>query len=198
MPLVKTQAAQSVQAAVSAPAPSWNIVITAQRWEQKRLREQLIPYGDFQTSHLRGVLTGQVRGVREFFEELSRAEANDPQFFTRISKIVPVDYGFSFTGSRDFHEQAEKVMLKYLDAVGDRTFHLRCDRRGLGDELNSTEIERRLGEVIYETLKARGKSPHVKFKDPDILIACEIVGSECGIGMISRELRRQFPFLKMF
>jgi tRNA(Ser,Leu) C12 N-acetylase TAN1 len=37
----------------------------------------------------------------------------------------------------------------------------------------------------------------VDFHDPDIIIAIEIVGDECGIGFITKSLRERYPFVKV-
>lgn len=38
---------------------------------------------------------------------------------------------------------------------------------------------------------------HVDLHDPDIIIAVEIVGDECGVGFMTKALRQRYPFVKV-
>jgi len=74
---------------------------------------------------------------------------------------------------------------------------VRVERRGHKGELHTHELERRLGDYLWEQLQERGEQPAVSFKDPDIVIAVEITGPTAGIAVIPRQLRRDFTFVKI-
>jgi len=37
----------------------------------------------------------------------------------------------------------------------------------------------------------------IGLKDPDAIVAVELIGDECGVGMITRTMRERFPFVKV-
>ena len=42
-----------------------------------------------------------------------------------------------------------------------------------------------------------GDVPLIDFKDPDAIVAVELIGDECGVGLITRTMRERFPFVKV-
>jgi tRNA(Ser,Leu) C12 N-acetylase TAN1 len=109
---------------------------------------------------------------------------------------VPVERTFPFT--------VETLPLLLRDAVGGYAeqidsglFYVRVERRGHAGEIHSQTLEQELDRTLIEMLKERGAEPHVNFKDPDVIIAIEIVGDECGVGLITRGMRERFPFVKV-
>jgi len=32
---------------------------------------------------------------------------------------------------------------------------------------------------------------------PDVIVAVELIGDECGVGLITRPMRERFPFVKV-
>jgi len=63
--------------------------------------------------------------------------------------------------------------------------------------MQTQELERRLGDFLWDRLEGLGARPVVSFRDPDVILALEIVGSTAGIGLISRQLRNDFAFVKV-
>ncbi len=43
----------------------------------------------------------------------------------------------------------------------------------------------------------RGRAPRVEFRDPDAVLVVETVGDAAGLGVITRALRSEFPFVKI-
>ena len=50
---------------------------------------------------------------------------------------------------------------------------------------------------MWQALEARGGSPRVDFRDPDAVLVVETVGDEAGIGVLTRPMRAEFPFVKV-
>jgi len=71
------------------------------------------------------------------------------------------------------------------------------ERRGHAGDIHSQSLKQELGRTLMETLKEGGAESHVDFKDPDAIVAVEIIGDECGIGLITRAMRQRFPFVKV-
>jgi len=42
-----------------------------------------------------------------------------------------------------------------------------------------------------------GDEPIIDFKDQDAIVAADLIGDECGVGMIIRTMREHFPFVKV-
>jgi len=42
-----------------------------------------------------------------------------------------------------------------------------------------------------------GDEPLIDPKDPDAIVAVEVIGDECGDGLITRTMRQRFPFVKV-
>jgi tRNA(Ser,Leu) C12 N-acetylase TAN1 len=174
----------------------WNVVATAKNLEQRHLARRLKRLGDFWWTPFLGVLVGRVEDHQAFFEQLQRQEDSRPGFLAPLSKLVPVERTFPFT--------VETLPLLLRDAVGGYAeqidsglFYVRVERRGHAGEIHSQTLEQELDRTLIEMLKERGAEPHVNFKDPDVIIAIEIVGDECGVGLITRGMRERFPFVKV-
>jgi protease I len=76
-------------------------------------------------------------------------------------------------------------------------FHVRAERRGHRGVIDSHACERALGAFLWEGLEARGGRPQVHFHDPDVVLAVEVVGDTAGLGLVTRELRARFPFVRI-
>ena len=66
----------------------------------------------------------------------------------------------------------------------------------MGD-IHSQPREQELGRTLVAHLREQGATPLIDFKDPDGIVAVELIGDECGIGLITRTKRKRFPFVKV-
>lgn len=188
------------------PAPSdpadlarveaWNVLATAKNHEQGHLARRLKRFGDFRWSTYAGLLVGRVEDHQAFFEQLRRGEEIEPGFLLPLARLVPLDRTFLFTADTLIPLLTTEVRA-YAERIGTGSFHVRVERRGHKDEIHPRSIEEALAGVVIESLAQRGCTSHVEFHDPDFIIAVEIVGDECGIGLITKSLRRQYPFVKV-
>jgi tRNA(Ser,Leu) C12 N-acetylase TAN1 len=59
-------------------------------------------------------------------------------------------------------------------------------------------VEREVGGYFYDLIeKVHGRKPKVNLKNPDKLIAIEIVGNRCGIGFITKEMREKYSVIRV-
>jgi tRNA(Ser,Leu) C12 N-acetylase TAN1 len=54
-----------------------------------------------------------------------------------------------------------------------------------------------VGEALLDAAARHGAAARVSFRDPDVIVALETTGSTVGIGLLTRELRLRFPFVRM-
>jgi len=175
---------------------TWNVLATAKNLEQRHLARRLKRFGDFRWAPYLGLLIGRVEDHQAFFDQLRRCEENEPGFLFPLARLVPLDRTFIFT-TDTLVPLLKSEVLGYAEQIGSGSFHVRVERRGHKDEIHSRQIEQALAEALIEALSKRGHTPHVDFHDPDVIIAIEIVGNECGVGFITKSLRERYPFVKV-
>lgn len=176
--------------------PAWNVVVTAKDHEQRHLVMCVKRLGDFWWTLFLGLLVGCVADHEAFCEQLRRSKEERPGFLRPLARLIPIDRTFTFQVEH-LQVQLEQAVLAYADRIDDGSFYVRIERRGHVGEIHSQTLEQGLGRTLVETLKERGAEPHVDFKDPDAIVAVELIGDECGIGLITRAMRQRFPFVKV-
>ena len=65
-----------------------------------------------------------------------------------------------------------------------------------GVMIDTPSTERAVGELVDRLASERGNPVKVRFDNPDVILAIEIIGSSTGLALITRE-RRRFPFVKV-
>lgn len=175
---------------------AWNVLATAKNLEQRHLARRLKRFGDFRWAPYLGLLIGRVQDHQAFFDQLLRCEENEPGFLFPLARLVPLDQTFIFT-TDTLVSMLKSEVLGYADQIGSGSFYVRVERRGHKDEIHSRQIEQALADALIESLSKRGHTPHVEYHDPDAIIAIEIVGNECGVGLITKSLRERYPFVKV-
>jgi tRNA(Ser,Leu) C12 N-acetylase TAN1 len=55
--------------------------------------------------------------------------------------------------------------------------------------------ERVLGDDLGSELERGGVYAGVDFREPDVVLAVELIGDRGGIGLVTRELRERHPFV---
>jgi tRNA(Ser,Leu) C12 N-acetylase TAN1 len=174
----------------------WNVLATAKDHEQRHLARRLKRFGDFRWSPYLGVLIGRVEDHQAFFDQLRRSEEIEPGFLLPLARVVPLDKTLTIDPA-SLLPTLEAEVLGYADQIGSGSFYVRVERRGHKGEIHSQQIEQELDHALIELLTHRGCTPRVDFLNPDVTIAIEIVGNECGIGMITKSLRERYPFVKV-
>jgi tRNA(Ser,Leu) C12 N-acetylase TAN1 len=174
----------------------WNILATSLEGRRDALLVSLRKLGQFRPAGYRNVVAGLVADREVFLGRVRDALRVDMLLPTALAKIVPVDATLRFEPVDPLPALADAVE-PMLDRLGGGTFFVRCERRGLKGRLHSPTLERDLADRIWRALEARGHTPRVAFQDPDAVLVVETLGDEAGIGVITRALRQQYPFVKV-
>ncbi len=174
----------------------WNMLATAKDLEQRHLAKRLKHFGDFHRTAFRGVMVGRVEDRETFLEQLGRWEEDQPGFLDPVARIVPIDRTFEFTVA-DFSTALKEAVLAYADMIDNGSFYVRIERRGHAGEIHSQHVEQELDQAVRETLAQKGMTPAIDFKNPDVIVVAETVGDVCGVGVITRAMRTQYPFIRV-
>ena len=174
----------------------WNVLATARNHAHGRLARRLKRFGDFRWAPYLGVLIGRVEDHEAFFDQLRLAGEVKPGFLLPLARLVPLERTFVFT-TDTLIPLLKAELLTSADQIGSGSFYVRIERRGHKGEIHSRQIEQELAHALIASLEERGCTPHVDFHDPDVIIAIEIIGDECGVGFITKSLRARYPFVKV-
>jgi tRNA(Ser,Leu) C12 N-acetylase TAN1 len=174
----------------------WNVVVTSYMRQEDRLFKELAGLGEFHHSGFREVIIGLVPDVGEFLETLRRWWDAKPFLQDLLSAVVPLRSVFPFT-LENLLPRLKEAALALGPEIGDRAFYVRVKRRGHKGELSSQELEQDLDEFLKDELAARGQQCHIDFESPEIILVVEIIHNQCGLGLVSRELKARYPFIKV-
>jgi tRNA(Ser,Leu) C12 N-acetylase TAN1 len=174
----------------------WNLVVTARSGRRSDLAYALRPVVKLKHAGFPDVSIGRAADVEACLAAIA-ARADDRQLVPDVlARVVPVARTF-LVDATELESQLLAETASCVDALVGRSFHVRVERRGQKEVARSDGLERRLGTGLVDALRARGAEPRVTFDDPDCIVAIELVGRVCGIGLVDRELRRRFPFVRV-
>lgn len=174
----------------------WNVVVTVHEEGFEQVEQVLDPMGELARTRYHNVLVLKVEDLEEFLGKLDDLCAVNPDLAERyLSKVVPLMRSFDFRSSEEFEERAKAAVRELAPELADRSFHVRVDRRGMRERIDSQEEERLLGDEIFDVLEERGESAEVTFDDPDAVVAVETVSDRAGVGLLWREDRQDRPYL---
>lgn len=176
--------------------PSWNVVVAAKDHEQRHLARCVKRLGDFWWTPFLGLLVGRVADHDAFCEQLRRSEEERPGFLRPLARLIPIDRTFTFQVEH-LPAQLEHAVLAYADRLDSGSFYVRIERRGHAGDIHSQPLEQELDRTLLAHLREQGAAPLIGFKDPDAIVAVELIGDECGVGLITRTMRERFPFVKV-
>src|SRR5881397_2884310 len=169
---------------------SWNVLATSLEGRRDALLMALRRLGKFRRGGYRNVVVGAVESVDEFLARVHEALDADPLLPTALARVVPIE---APTAVETLAAAAEP----FVDRLAGGSFFVRLERRGLKGRLHTPTVERALGDHVWCALEARGHTPRVEFKDPDAVLVIETIGDEAGIGVVTRAIRTQHPFVKI-
>jgi tRNA(Ser,Leu) C12 N-acetylase TAN1 len=194
--MIMRQSAVSTGREEPQPLPSWNVVVTAKDHEQRHLVRLVKRLGDFWWTPFLGLLVGRVEDHEAFCEQLRRSEEQRPGFLRSLARLIPIDRTFTFQVEH-LPAQLERAVLAYADRIDSGSFYVRIERRGHAGDIHSQPLEQELGRTLLAHVREQGAAPLIDFKDPDAIVAVELIGDECGVGLITRTTRERFPFVKV-
>ncbi len=164
----------------------FNVIITSFRGEQWELLRALKDKGTFKKTSFRDVLIGYVEDIQKFLEEI------DKDLPLSLSRVVILKEIFEFQDADSLIKTLKQKVKAYADVIKKyNSFRVTVERRGLKGKLNSRELEKKLGGIIYEQTKVK-----VDLKNPEIELVIEILDNVCGLGLIDAKLRKKYPFIR--
>ncbi len=174
----------------------WNVVVTGHMGQQPRLLRELADLGEFEASGFREVLLGRVPDLHGFLEVLRQRWQEQPFLPQFLSTVTPVTVVFPFT-LENLLPRLKEASQAFLPELGHKAFYVRVKRRGHKGEIKSQEVEQELDHFLLETLAAVATPGHIDFTHPDVIFMVELLHNQCGIGLITREMRERYPFIKV-
>jgi tRNA(Ser,Leu) C12 N-acetylase TAN1 len=170
----------------------WNVLAIGERNTGKALLRELEEYGEFERSGFRDVLIGSVKDIVEFLEDAESKKCPN------LKRVIPIDETF-YVSPENLIGILKRGVERYIDEIDPgETFGFRVERRGMKEDISSQAVEREVGGYFYDLLeKVHGRKPKVNLKNPDKLIAIEIVGNKCGISFITKEMREKYSLIKI-
>jgi tRNA(Ser,Leu) C12 N-acetylase TAN1 len=175
---------------------AWNVLVTSREGGHRRLRRALYRLVRLHRTGFRNVLVGQVAEIEPFLAVVAGLCRQRPIVESWLGKIVPMERTF-VVDAEHFDTQLQAETATVLDRLSGRSFHVRIERRGHKGVISTHAAEQRLGEHLYTLLQNRGQRPVVAFRDADVVLAIEIIGNVAGLGLVTRELRQRWPFVKI-
>ena len=175
----------------------WNIVITVQpgSGHEHQLLGALARFGRFRPTAFHGVCMGKVDNIDAFLEALHLASEAGKSWFTHLGRAIPVEATFFFA-PETLAERFKGAAAPLVDRMASGSFHVRLERRGLEGKIPSPAIEREVAEHLFDIAAGQKKVLRTDFQDPDYIVIAETLGEECGVGLLTRELRTRYPFVQ--
>jgi len=168
------------------------VVLTSHRYGERELLRQLKELGDFNQTGFKDVIRGNVEDLEAFLEELEKR-----RLFT-LSRVVPIEKSFIFSPERVVEEFCEAVESLLEKIRKGESFGIAVERRGLKEAFSSQEVAKEVGTFISKALEERdGAKPMVNLRDPDKAVVFETLGRWCSVGVISKEMREKYFYLKL-
>lgn len=168
------------------------VVLTSYRYGERELLEQLRELGDFYRTEFRDVVRGRVENLEVFLQELEKRN-----IFT-LSRVVPIEKSFIFSPRRVVEQIYEAVRPLLKKIRKGESFSVIVERRGLKGAFFSQEVTKEVGTFISKALEEKnGEKPKVDLGDPDKAVIFETLGRWCGVGIIAKEMREKYFYLKL-
>lgn len=165
----------------------WNVVVTVHEEGFDQVEQVLGPMGELERTAYHNVLVMRVEDPGEFLERLDGLCAVNPDLAERhLSKVLPMRRCFDFATPEEFEEGARRNVRDLAPELAGRSFHVRVDRRGMRDRIDSQEVERMLGDEIFAALEEDGETAEVTFDDPDAVVVVETVSDRAGVALLTR------------
>jgi tRNA(Ser,Leu) C12 N-acetylase TAN1 len=172
----------------------WNLVVTAHGGRRHDLVHALRPIVRLRRAGYSEVMIGCAADIEACLAAIA-ARANETFAAEVLARVVPVARTFAL--APDLEAQLRSETATFVDALVGQSFHVRVERRGQRGVVRSDHLERLLGTALVAALRGRGESPLVTFRDPDVIVAVELIGEMGGVGLVPRVLRERFPFVRL-
>ena len=174
----------------------WNVVLTSHANQEGHLLAELVGLGEFQTTGFREVIIGKVPDIPTFLETLGRRWQEQLFLPEMLSTVVPVRTVFPFT-PETLLGRLEDQVKPLTPEIGEQPFYVRLKRRGHKGEIATQEVEQALDRFLKEEIITLGLTPTIDFHNPGVIVVVETIHNQCGVGLITRDLKARYPFIKV-
>jgi tRNA(Ser,Leu) C12 N-acetylase TAN1 len=175
----------------------WNVVVTVREKGFILACELLEEFGRIQKTAYFNVLVMKVENAQEFLEGLQKEISQDPGIMNFLARVIPVSEVFDFRTPEEFESKAGEAALHWASKLAGKSFHVRIRRRGFKGRLSSMEEERLLADILLKALGKAETPGQITFKNPDAVLAVEILGQQAGLSLWNREELERYPFLRL-
>ncbi|HSP99140.1 MAG TPA: THUMP domain-containing protein [Candidatus Dormibacteraeota bacterium] len=174
--------------------PEWNVLVTTREGEQRAVRRALWRLVRLRPSGYRNVRIGHADDVDGMLAGIADLIERGALRRQQLGRVLPIARTFRVDAAQ-FDAQLRAATDPLLPQLAGRRFHVRIERRGHKGVIHTAESERALGDHLGSELEARGAYAGIDFRDPDIVLAVELIGDRGGVALVTRELRERFPFV---
>ncbi len=174
----------------------WNVLVTAQKRQERYLLRLLKNFGEFKGSGYRDVVIGNVADTFAFLDALEVIRRETPEKLRSLGQIVPLEENFKFDVA-DFMEKAKEAICPYITQVENCKFFVRVVRRGHKGEISGMETEKELDGFILATLEDNEKRATVSIEEFEKMIVIETIENRAGVSLITREMKEKYPLVKV-
>ena len=149
----------------------WNLMVIGEGDTERELLMELEEDGEFERSGFRDIVIGHVEDIVEFLEDAENKN------YPHLNRVIPIDDAF-FVSPENLMAVLKRRIERYIDEIEPgETFGFSVERHGTKDDISSQAVESEVGGYFYDlTEKIYGRKPKMNLKDPDKLIAIEVLG----------------------
>lgn len=175
----------------------WNVIVTVfpRPGCEHNVLHELRLLGDFHPCQFKDVCLGRVDDATEFLEAIRQATDAGAEWAGNLARAIPLEKTFHFTPDT-LAEKLKEAVTSFAPRLTGGTFHVRLERRGLIGQIMSPAVERSVADHLFTLVEKEGRKLHTSFEDADFILAIETVGNECGLALLTRELRQRYPFVQ--
>ena len=58
-------------------------------------------------------------------------------------------------------------------------------------------MEQALDHFLIEQLESRSQRCRIDFAAPEVIVVVETIHNQCGLGLVTREMKERYPFIKV-
>jgi tRNA(Ser,Leu) C12 N-acetylase TAN1 len=175
----------------------WNLIVTVVPGPHHihDVRSSLGYLGHFWLTSFRDVLIGWTDDTQTLLQAITEAREKDKRWSHMIGRVIPVQNVFFFTAD-SLTEQLKRAVAPLVKEMQSGRFYFRLERRGMAGQIPSQEVEQAVAAHLVSLADDKDIELTTDFEDPDFVVAAETIGNECGVCLLTRELMKQFPFVR--
>lgn len=173
----------------------WNVVVSVRNRAYTQARRLLAQLGEVGGTDYYNVLVLRVDDITQTMNVLRVWCETNPEILTWLGHFLPMTVTFNFQSPAEFEAKGRQAARQWLGQLAGKRFHVRVERRGFRQRIDSADVERLLGAALIAALEQTGASAQVAFRDADAVLLVETVGQRAGLALWTRADIERYPFL---